>query len=160
MTAQGFELQFGTSHLGHFALTGRLLPALLARPASRVVTVSSVMHRLGRLELDDLNSERGYRRWRAYNASKLANALFALELDRRLRAAGAAIASVGAHPGYCRTGSRRPGRGWAPPAGRCRQRRGGGAVHKADRPAGRPGRPGGAAGGHRPAGRRWGLSRP
>ncbi|HEV2929789.1 MAG TPA: SDR family NAD(P)-dependent oxidoreductase, partial [Propionibacteriaceae bacterium] len=66
-TAQGFELQFGTNHLGHFSLTGRLLPALLARPASRVVTVSSAMHRLGRLELEDLNSERGYRRWGAYN---------------------------------------------------------------------------------------------
>jgi NAD(P)-dependent dehydrogenase (short-subunit alcohol dehydrogenase family) len=103
-TAQGFELQFGTNHLGHFALTGRLLPALLARPASRVVTVSSAMHRLGRLDLEDPNSERGYRRWQAYNASKLANALFTLELDRRLRAAGAATASVGAHPGYCRTG--------------------------------------------------------
>jgi NAD(P)-dependent dehydrogenase (short-subunit alcohol dehydrogenase family) len=104
MTAQGFELQFGTNHLGHFALTGRLLAALLARPASRVVTVSSVMHRLGRLDLGDLNSERGYRRWSVYNASKLANALFSLELDRRLRAAGAATASVGAHPGYCHTG--------------------------------------------------------
>jgi NAD(P)-dependent dehydrogenase (short-subunit alcohol dehydrogenase family) len=109
LTAQGFELQFGTNHLGHFALTGRLLAALLARPASRVVTVSSVMHRLGRLDLDDLNSQRGYRRWQAYNASKLANALFSLELDRRLRAAGAATASVGAHPGYCRTGLQRTG---------------------------------------------------
>ena len=104
LTAQGFELQFGTNHLGHFALTGRLLPALLARPASRVVTVSSAMHRLGRLELEDPNGERRYRRWQAYNASKLANALFSLELDRRLRAAGAATASVGAHPGYARTG--------------------------------------------------------
>jgi NAD(P)-dependent dehydrogenase (short-subunit alcohol dehydrogenase family) len=103
-TAQGFELQFGTNHLGHFALTGRLLPALLGRPASRVVTLSSVMHRLGRLDLDDLNSQRRYRRWSVYNASKLANALFTLELDRRLRAAGAATASVGAHPGYARTG--------------------------------------------------------
>jgi NAD(P)-dependent dehydrogenase (short-subunit alcohol dehydrogenase family) len=103
-TAQGFELQFGTNHLGHFALTGRLLPALLAQPASRVVTVSSSMHRLGRLALEDPNSGRGYRPWQAYNASKLANALFTLELDRRLRAAGAATASVGAHPGYCRTG--------------------------------------------------------
>jgi NAD(P)-dependent dehydrogenase (short-subunit alcohol dehydrogenase family) len=103
-TAQGFELQFGTNHLGHFALTGRLLPALLARPASRVVTVASAMHRLGRLDLEDPNSERGYRRWQAYNTSKLANALFTLELNRRLRAAGAATASVGAHPGYCHTG--------------------------------------------------------
>jgi NAD(P)-dependent dehydrogenase (short-subunit alcohol dehydrogenase family) len=103
-TAQGIELQFGTNHLGHFALTGRLLPALLHRPGSRVVTVSSVMHRLGRLDLGDLNSQRRYRRWQAYNNSKLANALFGLELDRRLRAAGAVTASVGTHPGYSRTG--------------------------------------------------------
>jgi NAD(P)-dependent dehydrogenase (short-subunit alcohol dehydrogenase family) len=103
-TAQGIELQFGTNHLGHFALTGRLLPALLHRPGSRVVTVSSVMHRLGRLDLGDLNSQRRYRRWQAYNNSKLANALFGLELGRRLRAAGAGTASVGAHPGYSRTG--------------------------------------------------------
>ena len=109
LTAQGFELQFGTNHLGHFALTGQLLPALLARPASRVVTVSSVMHRLGHLDLDDLNSQSRYRRWQAYNNSKLANALFSLELDRQLRAAGAATASVGAHPGYARTGLQRSG---------------------------------------------------
>ena len=102
-TAQGFELQFGTNYLGHFALTGRLLPALLARPGSRVVTVSSVAHRLGSIRLDDLQSERGYGPWRAYGQSKLANALFTVELDRRLRAAGASTLSVGAHPGYSRT---------------------------------------------------------
>jgi NAD(P)-dependent dehydrogenase (short-subunit alcohol dehydrogenase family) len=102
-TAQGFELQFGTNYLGHFALTGRLLPALLARPGSRVVTVSSVAHRLGSIRLDDLQSERGYGPWRAYSQSKLANALFTVELDRRLRAAGASTLSVGAHPGYSRT---------------------------------------------------------
>jgi NAD(P)-dependent dehydrogenase (short-subunit alcohol dehydrogenase family) len=102
-TAQGFELQFGTNHLGHFALTGCLLPALLARPGSRVVTVSSVAHRLGSIRLDDLQSERGYGPWRAYGQSKLANALFTMELDRRLRAAGADTLSVGAHPGYSRT---------------------------------------------------------
>lgn len=102
-TAQGFELQFGTNHLGHFALTGRLLPALLPRPGSRVVTVSSVAHRLGSIRLDDLQSERGYGPWRAYGQSKLANALFTVELDRRLRAAGADTLSVSAHPGYSRT---------------------------------------------------------
>ena len=104
VTAQGFELQFGTNHLGHFALTMRLLPALLGRPGSRVVTVSSIVHRFGSIRLDDLQSERGYGRWRAYSQSKLANALFALELDRRLRASGAVTVSVGAHPGYTSTG--------------------------------------------------------
>ena len=102
-TAQGFELQFGTNHLGHFALTMRLLPALLHRPGSRVVTVSSLNHRMGTINLGDLQSEHGYGPWRAYNQSKLANALFTLELDRRLRAAAAVTLSVGAHPGYSRT---------------------------------------------------------
>jgi NAD(P)-dependent dehydrogenase (short-subunit alcohol dehydrogenase family) len=104
VTAQGFELQFGVNHLGHFALTGRLLPVLLGRPGSRVVTVSSIVHRFGSIRLDDLNGEHGYGRWRAYSQSKLANALFTLELDRRLRAAGAGTISVGAHPGYSSTG--------------------------------------------------------
>lgn len=102
-TAQGFELQFGTNHLGHFALTMRLLPFMLHHPGSRVVTVTSLTHRMGSIRLDDLQSEHGYGRWRAYNQSKLANALFTLELDRRLRAAGAFTTSVGAHPGYSRT---------------------------------------------------------
>jgi NAD(P)-dependent dehydrogenase (short-subunit alcohol dehydrogenase family) len=104
VTAQGFELQFGTNHLGHFALTMRLLPALLGRRGSRVVTVSSIMHRFGSIRLDDLQGEHGYSRWRAYSQSKLANALFTVELDRRLRAAGAATSSAGAHPGYTSTG--------------------------------------------------------
>ena len=108
-TAQGFELQFGTNHLGHFALTGRLLPALLRCPGSRVVTVSSLNHRMGSVRLENLQSERGYGRWRAYNQSKLANALFTLELDRRLRAAAASTLSVGAHPGYSRTGLQNSG---------------------------------------------------
>ena len=103
VTAQGFELQFGTNHLGHFALTLCLLPVLLARPGSRVVTVSSLVHRFGSIRLDDLQGEHGYGRWRAYSQSKLANALFTLELDRRLRAASAATISVGAHPGYSHT---------------------------------------------------------
>jgi NAD(P)-dependent dehydrogenase (short-subunit alcohol dehydrogenase family) len=102
-TQDGFELQFGTNHLGHFALTGRLLPALLRVPDSRVVTVSSQNHRAGSIKLDDLQLERGYGRWRAYNQSKLANALFTLELDRRFRVTGAGTLSVGAHPGYTRT---------------------------------------------------------
>lgn len=102
-TAQGFELQFGTNHLGHFALTMRLLPAMLQREGSRVVTVSSLNHRMGSIRLDDLQSEHGYGPWRAYNQSKLANGLFTLEFDRRLRAAGAGTISVGAHPGYTHT---------------------------------------------------------
>ena len=103
VTAQGFELQFGTNHLGHFALTVRLLPALLARPGSRVVTVTSLAHRFGSIRFEDLNSEQRYGRWRAYSQSKLANALFTVELERRLRASGAAAISVGAHPGYSST---------------------------------------------------------
>jgi NAD(P)-dependent dehydrogenase (short-subunit alcohol dehydrogenase family) len=101
-TAQGLELQIGTNHFGHFALTGRLLP-LLDRPGSRVVTVCSSAHRMGRLHLDDLQLERSYRPWRAYGAAKLANALFTLELQRRLEAAGAPTASLGAHPGFAST---------------------------------------------------------
>lgn len=103
-TAQGFELQFGTNHLGHFALTGLLLPALLDTPGARVVTVSSTAHRtVRRIDMDDLQSERNYTPWGAYGLSKIANLLFAFELDRRLRARGAALASVAAHPGYAST---------------------------------------------------------
>jgi NAD(P)-dependent dehydrogenase (short-subunit alcohol dehydrogenase family) len=102
-TVQGLELQMATNHFGHFALTGRLLPLLLKRPGSRVVTVSSSMHRLGRLDLADLQQERSYRPWRAYNAAKLANAMFTLELQRRLAAADARTASLGAHPGFSAT---------------------------------------------------------
>ena len=99
-TADGFELQMGTNFLGHFALTGRLRPKL----RDRVVTVSSPAHRMGRLDLDDLNWERrGYRRWPAYAQSKLADLMFAFELDRRLRAAGSRVRSVAAHPGYAAT---------------------------------------------------------
>ena len=107
LTADGFEAQLGTNHLGHFALTGLLLPALLrggvlGGPA-RVVTVSSLMHRFGRLHRDDLMSERRYRPWAVYGQSKLANLLFALELQRRADAAGAALASLAVHPGYAAT---------------------------------------------------------
>jgi NAD(P)-dependent dehydrogenase (short-subunit alcohol dehydrogenase family) len=103
-TAQGYERQFGTNHLGHFALTGRLLPTLVQQPGSRVVTVSSNMHkRASRIDFDDLQAERAYQPWHAYEQSKLANAMFVLELDRRLRAAGLDIVSAGAHPGFAAT---------------------------------------------------------
>jgi NAD(P)-dependent dehydrogenase (short-subunit alcohol dehydrogenase family) len=103
-TAQGYERQFGTNHLGHFALTGRLLPALIKRPGSRVVTVSSNQHKRTKgINFDDLQSEHSYQPWPAYAQSKLANAMFVLELDRRLRAAGLDVISVGAHPGFAAT---------------------------------------------------------
>ena len=102
-TVDGFELQFGTNHLGHFALTGLLLPRLQGRKGARVVTVSSTAHRFGWLRFDDLQCEHRYGRWRAYGQSKLANVLFARELDRRLRAAGSPVASLAAHPGYAAT---------------------------------------------------------
>jgi NAD(P)-dependent dehydrogenase (short-subunit alcohol dehydrogenase family) len=103
-TAQGYERQFGTNHLGHFALTGRLLPALARRPGSRVVTLSSNRHKSAKgIDFGDLQAERGYRPWGAYDQSKLANAMFVLELDRRLRAAGLDVVSAGAHPGFAHT---------------------------------------------------------
>jgi NAD(P)-dependent dehydrogenase (short-subunit alcohol dehydrogenase family) len=102
-TADGFELQFGTNHLGHFALTGLLIGELEGRDDARVVTLSSGAHRIGRIAFDNLDGERRYFRWRAYGQSKLANLLFALELDRRLRAAGSTVKSLAAHPGYAAT---------------------------------------------------------
>jgi NAD(P)-dependent dehydrogenase (short-subunit alcohol dehydrogenase family) len=102
-TADGFEMQFGTNHLGHFALTGLLLPRLLARPGARVVNVSSTAHRMGRMNFDDLQAENKYRKWRAYGQSKLSNLLFTFELDRRARAAGAGLTAAAAHPGYAAT---------------------------------------------------------
>ena len=102
VSADGFEMQLATNHLGHFALTGLLLPALLAG-SSRVVTVSSNAHRAGRIDLDDLQSERRYSPWPAYSQSKLANLLFTMELQRRADRAGADITSVGAHPGLSAT---------------------------------------------------------
>jgi NAD(P)-dependent dehydrogenase (short-subunit alcohol dehydrogenase family) len=99
-TADGFEMQIGTNHLGHFALTGLLLD----RIRDRVVTVASGAHRAGRIRLDDLNWERGrYQRWLAYGQSKLANLLFTYELQRRLSAAGSSIRALAAHPGYAST---------------------------------------------------------
>jgi NAD(P)-dependent dehydrogenase (short-subunit alcohol dehydrogenase family) len=102
-TADGFELQFGTNHLGHFALTGLLIGAMEGHEDARVVTLSSGGHRMGRIDFDDLQSRRRYRRWRAYGQSKLANLLFTFELERRLRAAGSTIRSLAAHPGYAAT---------------------------------------------------------
>ena len=102
-TPDGFESQFGTNHLGHFALTGLLLPALLARPGARVVTVTSGVHRIGTIDFADLDARRSYRKWPAYAQSKLANLLFAFELQRRADAAGADLRSTAAHPGYAAT---------------------------------------------------------
>jgi NAD(P)-dependent dehydrogenase (short-subunit alcohol dehydrogenase family) len=102
-TADGFELQFGTNHLGHFALTGLLIGAMEGREDGRVVTLSSQAHRTGRIAFDNLGGDRHYFRWRAYGQSKLANLIFALELERRLSAAGSTIKSMAAHPGYAAT---------------------------------------------------------
>ena len=103
-TEDGFEHQLGVNHLGPFALTGLLLPRMLAVPGSRVVTVSSWVHRHGRIDFGNLGLERGYRRSAAYGRSKLANLLFTYELQRRLAAAGAPTVALAAHPGYARTG--------------------------------------------------------
>jgi len=99
-TADGFELQFGTNHLGHFALTGLLLERLLGVEGSRIVTVSSIGHRmLSSIDFDDLHARRGYNRVAAYGRSKLANLLFTYELQRRLARTGATTAALAAHPG-------------------------------------------------------------
>ena len=98
-TADGFELQLGTNHLGHFALTN----LLLRHVTDRVVIVASAAHRGGRIDFDDLNCERSYQRWRAYCQSKLANLLFMLELQRRLDAAGSPVTAQAAHPGWAAT---------------------------------------------------------
>jgi NAD(P)-dependent dehydrogenase (short-subunit alcohol dehydrogenase family) len=102
-TVDNFEMQLGVNHLGHFALTGLLLPRLLERPGARVVTVSSTAHRMGSMDFADLMSERSYRPWAAYGRSKLANLLFMRELDRRVRIAGVDLVSVAAHPGFAST---------------------------------------------------------
>jgi NAD(P)-dependent dehydrogenase (short-subunit alcohol dehydrogenase family) len=103
LTAQGHELQFGVNHLAHFALTARLLPLLRRGEDSRVVTLTSDLHHKGRIDFDDLTGQRRYARIGFYAQSKLANASFALELDRRLRASELPIRSVLAHPGYAAT---------------------------------------------------------
>ncbi len=105
-TVDGFEMQFGTNHLGHFAFTGRLLPCLLQRPGSRVVTVTSFLSHLGALHFEDLHGSTRYHRWRQYSESKLANLMFAIDLQRRLTEAeiGAdRLISVSAHPGFAST---------------------------------------------------------
>ena len=102
-TKDGFEMQFGVNHLGHFALTGLLMPRMLKADNPRVVTLSSNAHKFGRMNFDDLQGERRYFRWSAYGQSKLANLLFAFELQRRADAAAAGLKSVAAHPGYAAT---------------------------------------------------------
>lgn len=102
-TADGFEMQFGTNHLGHFALTGLLLPAILAAPKARVVVVSSGMHIPGKIDFDNLDGAKSYSAWGAYCQSKLANLLFAYELQRRFTAAGADVIVAGCHPGFAAT---------------------------------------------------------
>jgi len=102
-TTDGFELQFGTNHLGHFALTGLLFDAMQRREGARIVNVSSGAHRRGRMQFDDLQGERSYGRWSAYSQSKLANLLFTFELQRRLEAAASPVRGVASHPGYAAT---------------------------------------------------------
>lgn len=101
-TADGFEMQFGTNYLSHFALTGRMLPLLTAAGA-RVVQISSMAHRSGTIRLEDLNYEQGYKPWSVYSQTKLAMLMFAIELDRRSKANGWRLTSVAAHPGFART---------------------------------------------------------
>ncbi len=103
VTVDGFERQFATNHLGPFALTGRLVPALLRAPSPRVVAIASIAHRRGRMNFDDLQTERPYDGRVAYGQSKLADLIFALELDRRARLAGSRLVSVAAHPGVSTT---------------------------------------------------------
>jgi NAD(P)-dependent dehydrogenase (short-subunit alcohol dehydrogenase family) len=102
-TEDGFELQIGTNHFGHFALTGLLLDVVLRTPRSRVVSVSSVAHRMGTINFDDINSKKKYSKWSAYGQSKLANLLFIYELERRLKSAKSDVIAVAAHPGYANT---------------------------------------------------------
>jgi len=102
-TADGFEAQFGTNHLGHFALTGLLLPALLSAKGARVVTVASIAHHGKAMPFDDLQSERRYKPWAAYGQTKLANLLFGFELERRFRRAGTSALSIIVHPGLSNT---------------------------------------------------------
>ena len=102
-TSDGFELQFGTNHLGHFALTGLLFELIVKTPGSRIVNVSSVAHRMGKLRFDDPNWEHGYSKWGAYGMSKLANLLFTYELARRCAVGGIGVLVVAAHPGYSST---------------------------------------------------------
>ncbi len=112
-TAEGFEMQIGTNHLGHFAWTGLLLDRVIATPESRVVVVASNAHKFGKMDFDDLLWEKSYKAWGAYGRSKLANLLFAYELQRRLERARATTIVVAAHPGGARTGLGTPSHGFA-----------------------------------------------
>lgn len=104
LTDDGFEMQFGTNHLGHFALTARLMPALIHTPAARIVSVTSTArHAATKLDPDDLNMDEKYSSWGAYGRSKMANMDFALELNRRLGSAGSRAVSLVAHPGFSNT---------------------------------------------------------
>jgi len=102
-TADGFELQIGTNHLGHFALTGLLLDELKKKPGARIVTLSSNAHKMGKINFDDLQSEKGYKRWSAYGQSKLANLIFGIDLQTRIAEAGLDMKSISAHPGVSKT---------------------------------------------------------
>ena len=102
-TTDGFEMQIGVNHLGHFALAGLLLDTVLAASGSRVVNVSSIAHKPARVRFHDLQSEKKYNKWAAYGQSKLANLLFTYELDRRLKSAGKTSMSVACHPGWAAT---------------------------------------------------------
>ncbi|MEE8186124.1 MAG: oxidoreductase [Nitrososphaerales archaeon] len=106
-TKDGFEMQFGTNHLGHFALTGLLMDLIQSSPHARVVTTSSNGHKMGKVEFDNLNAERSYGRWGAYGLSKLSNLLFTYELQRRMERAGNNVIAVAAHPGYAATNLQR-----------------------------------------------------
>lgn len=108
-TKDGFEMQLGTNHLGHFALTGRLLEILLATPHSRVVNVSSIAHKFGKIRFHDLQWQKRYHKWGAYGQSKLANLLFTYELDRRLKQVGSDTISVACHPGWAATNLQQAG---------------------------------------------------
>ena len=107
LTKDGFELQFGTNHLGHFALTGLLLPLILKTKGSRVVNVSSAMHKRGKIQFEDLNSEKTYNKPSAYGQSKLANLLFTYELQRKLTESGSGTLATASHPGWTRTNLQR-----------------------------------------------------
>jgi len=102
-TKDGFEMQLGTNHLGHYALTGLLLDTLLATPGSRVVNVASGAHLIGRMNFDDLHGKKRYSKWGAYGQSKLSNLLFTLELSKRLASKGGSTIALAAHPGYAST---------------------------------------------------------
>ncbi|MGA7397356.1 MAG: oxidoreductase [Solirubrobacterales bacterium] len=102
-TEDGFELQFGTNHLGHFALTGLLFETLKKKPESRIVTISSIAARAGKINFDDLQGSSSYGRWQAYGQSKLANLIFAIDLNKRIDQAGLDMKSIAAHPGVSNT---------------------------------------------------------